>query len=137
MPTPAVSITERKPTMTEHSPPVQHPGWCCVCCCASTDVDVQHRSSPVARNVANGLWTFQLVRGDEHASRGLDSLGFTRHLDDIEVLVTIETDGDPVVQVVLPVRDVEGIRDALGTERARAQFLSAPVVHELGWGRVA
>lgn len=100
-------------------PLTSHPGWCSPLLCQTTKSDVWHVSDLVTHDLPTGVWQFQLVRSDEFM---FDRPG------DPELLVTIESDDHPVFEVVIPVRDIAAVVDALLTERGRAQFLSEPVV---------
>ena len=103
-----------------NQPLTTHPAWCSPLECVQLNNDLLHRSTLITHNLPTSVWHYRLVRCDEFA---FDRPG------GIELIVTIECDDQPAFDAVIPLRDVQAIADALLTERARAQFLSAPVVH--------
>ncbi len=101
-----------------------HPGWCDPRYCRFTDIDIQHRSTPTLLSTHDHEWWFTLARADAWAHP-------QQHAD-TELLIDVHNTmlRVPDVQHVLRAHEIESYASRLLTERYRAQFLGASVLHD-------
>lgn len=100
-----------------------HPGWCDPRYCRFTDIDIQHRSTPTLLSSCDHQWWFTLARADEWAH--------PQQHGDTELLIDVRNTilRVPDVQHVLRAEEIESFTNRLLTERHRAVFLGASVLH--------
>jgi hypothetical protein len=101
-----------------------HPGWCDPQYCCFTDIDVQHRSTPILLSTCDHEWWFTLARADEWAHP--EQHGDTELLIDVHNTILRVPD----VQHVLRAQEIESYASRLLAERHRAQLLGASVLHD-------
>lgn len=99
-----------------------HPSWCDSRYCCSTDIDIQHRSTPTPLTTRDHEWWFTLARADEWAH--------PEQHGDTELLIDVHNTMHraPDVQHVLRAREIGSYVSRLLTEHHRAQLLGASVL---------
>lgn len=118
----AMSIAERKPNKMKHNPSAIHPAWCDPRRCHETDTDRQHCSGLILLRLRDAQITCAWVQADEHAFPAEPGTPELR----IDIAHGIQ--GHDSTLYLSP-QEIHRLKDLLTAEYYRAQYVSAPVVH--------